>query len=281
MSGIAYINGTYCKADEAKISIYDRGFLFADAVYEVIPVYKGRPFFVDEHLQRLEKNLTETKITKPDLDWPAIFKELIKQNGGGDLQLYLQITRGNQGVRKHDIPDNIQPTVIAYTLHMPYPTFTAKKQGLKAKVIEDVRWLRCDIKTTSLMANILLNNDAVSKGANTAILSRNGFLTEGSANNVFLVDKNDIIWTPPLDNFCLPGITRQIAIELIRSLGWSLREEKIPAEMLFKAQEVWITSTTKEIYPVTCINDTMIGEGYGGTFWSRINEKYQQLIDGQ
>lgn len=278
MTGIVYINGDYCKAKEAKISVFDRGFLFGDAVYEVLPVYNGRTFFASNHLQRLESSLAHARIKIPQINWSAIFNELIKQNGSGDLQIYVQVTRGNQGIRKHDIPSELKPTIIAFTLHNPYPSFEAKQRGLHAMLVEDIRWLRCNIKTTSLLANILTNDDAVSVGANTAILSREGFLTEGSASNVFLVDAQGTIRTPLLDNLCLPGITRHITIELIKSLSLSLREEKIPSEAIFNAQEVWITSTAKEIYPVTRINDSMIGQGCGGMYWKQLNEKYQQLI---
>ncbi|ASQ45885.1 D-amino acid aminotransferase [Legionella clemsonensis] len=277
MSGIVYLNGEYVKAGQAKISVFDRGFLFGDAVYEVIPVYNSRPFFAERHLERLEASLTHARIVKPELDWLSIFHHLIQQNGGGDLQIYVQITRGDQGVRKHDIPANLKPTVVMFTLHTPYTSDEIKRKGLHVHLTEDTRWLRCDIKTTSLLANILLNDNAVSRGASTAILSRDGLLTEGSASNVFLVNK-DIIYTPPLNHLCLPGITRQITIELIQSLLWTLREENIPAEALFEAQEVWITSTTKEIYPVTCIDNVLIGNGVAGPYWEQINAKYQQLI---
>lgn len=278
MLSIVYLDGNFCKASEAKVSVFDRGLLFADSIYEVIPVYKGRPFYLDRHLKRLKNNLNNTKIPEPPLNWHSIINELIQQNGGGDLQVYLQITRGNQGVRKHDIPSDPQPTVIAFTIHTAYPAFEEKQQGLHAKLVEDIRWLRCDIKTTSLMANILMNDDAVSNGADTAILSREGFLTEGGSSNVFLVDKHGGICTPPLNNFCLPGITRQIAIELINSFSWPFREENSPIQTLFDAQEIWITSTTKEIYPVTRLNDSIISNGSGGQYWKQLNEKYQQLI---
>ncbi|KTC86776.1 aminotransferase class IV [Legionella brunensis] len=281
MSGIVFINGDYLPASEAKISVFDRGFLFADAVYEVIPVYKGRSFFVERHLKRLETSLMHARIANPKLNWRTIFNTLIEQNGARDLQLYVHITRGNQGVRKHDIPGELKPSVIVFTIHTPYASFETKKLGLRANIVEDIRWLRCDIKTTSLLANILLNDEAVSQGANTAILSRDGILTEGSASNVFLVDPDGIIYTPPLDNMCLPGITRQITIELIKSLSWPLREEKIPTKALLQAQEVWVTSTTKEIYPITTIDNLPIGNGYGGVFWEQINAKYQQLIHNQ
>jgi D-alanine transaminase len=278
MTGIVYLNGEYYKAEDAKISVFDRGFLFGDAVYEILPVYNGHTFFMSKHLQRLESSLTHARITVPSINWSLIVTKLIKENGGGDLQLCIQVTRGNQGIRQHDIPKKLNPTIIAFTIHSPYPSFEAKQRGLHAILTEDIRWSRCNIKTTSLLANILTNDDAVSQGANTAILSREGLLTEGSASNVFLVDAQGVICTPVLDNFCLPGITRHITCDLIKSLSLPLREEKIPDEALFSAQEVWITSTTKEIYPVTRINDSVIGKGCGGRYWEQLNEKYQQLI---
>ena len=278
MAGIVYLNGNYCNASDAKISIFDRGLLFADSVYEVIPVYKGRLFYFTKHIERLAYSLKHARIAAPHCDWQSILDTLIAKNGGGDMQVYLQITRGNQGVRKHDIPSFLEPTIIAFTIHTPYPTLEEKQHGLHAKLIDDIRWLRCDIKTTALLSNILLNDDAVSSGADTAILARDGFLTEGGAANLFLVDAKGVIRTPPVNHLCLSGITRQIAIELINQLSWPLREEPVPASTLFDAQEVWITSTTKEIYPVTRINGTPIGTGYGGPYWSQINAQYQQLI---
>lgn len=278
MSGIVYINGDYCASSDAKISVFDRGLLFGDAVYEVIPVYNNRPFFVSRHLDRLNASLTKARITIPHLNWSIIFQSLIEKNGGGDMQLYVQITRGNQGVRKHDIPGKLEPTVIAFTLHTPYSSTENKRKGLHANIIQDSRWIHCDIKTTSLLANILLNDDAVSQGANTAILSRDGMLTEGSASNVFVVDKQGIICTPPLDNLCLPGITRQLTLEIIHDLAWPLREEKIATNMLFEALEIWITSTTKEIYPITRIDNALVGNGKAGAFWEQINAKYKQRI---
>jgi D-alanine transaminase len=277
MAQIVYLNGDYCDAAEAKVSIFDRGLLFADSIYEITPVYNSRLFYLDKHLQRLESSLEKAKIAKPALDWPAIFNNLIERNGGGDMQIYLQITRGNSGFRQLEIPLEIEPTVIAYTLNTPYPTLPAQKQGLHVELVDDIRWLRCDIKSTAMLANVLVNDEAVSKGAATAILTRDGFLSEGSASNIFLVDKNGTISTPPLNNLCLPGVTRQLTIDLINTLSWTLKEEIIPTEAIFKAQEVWITSTTKEIFPVTKVNNVVIDSGKAGNYWSQINDKFQQL----
>lgn len=275
---IAFVNGEYLDTTEAKISIFDRGFLFGDAVYEVLPVYDGQPFFVKRHLKRLYSNLEKTKINIPHYDWHELIQRLIVENNGGDLQIYIHVTRGNQGYRKHDIPDTISPSVIAFTIHNRFPSEADKEKGVKAKLVDDIRWARCDIKTTSLIANILLNDEAVSSGFQTSILARNGIITEGGAANVFIVTQEGKVKTPPLNNYCLPGITRQITIELISDLNWTFGEEEITTEELFKAKEVWVTSTTKEIMPVTMVNDCLINEGKTGQYWRAINNSYSQLL---
>ncbi|AHE67200.1 D-amino acid aminotransferase [Legionella oakridgensis] len=278
MKQIVYINGEYVAAADAKISVFDRGLLFGDSVYEVIPVYQGEIYFYARHMARLASSLDSIKMAMPSVNWRMIFQELIKQNGSGDLQIYLQITRGNQGKRHHDLPKDPVPTIIAFTLHVPYPTYASKKLGIHAHLVNDIRWLRCDIKTTSMLANILLNNEAVSAGAQTAILVRDGFVTEGSASNIFIVDSDGVIRTSPKNNLCLPGITREIVIELIKELNWPLREETISQEALINAQEVWLTSTTKEVFPITHINNQTIGIGYGGRYWQQLETKFQQSL---
>ncbi len=215
----AFINGEYCDLADAKISVFDRGFLFGDAIYEVLPVYNSQPLFVDKHLKRLYYNLDKINIAHPQWDLSTIISELIIKSGGGDLQVYIHITRGNQGIRKHDIPSNLSSSVIAFTIHNKYPSLEEKQKGLSATIIDDIRWSRCDIKTTSLLANILLNDGAISKGYHTSILARNNIITEGSAANVFMVDNNGIIKTPLLNHFCLPGITREVTIELLKQLN--------------------------------------------------------------
>lgn len=277
MTQIVYLNGHYCDAAKATISVFDRGLLFADSIYEITPVYNGRLFSLDKHLQRLESSLRKAKIPNPGLDWSTIFNSLVERNGGGDMQIYLQITRGNSGGRQLEISSEMKPTVIAYTLNVPYPSPADQKNGLQIELVDDIRWLRCDIKSTAMLANVLMNHEATSKGAGTAVLVRDGFLTEGSASNIFLVSKEGNIETPPLNNLCLPGVTRQLAIELINNLSWTLEEKMIPSQAIFNAQEVWITSTTKEIFPVTKVNGITIGSGEPGTYWRQINEQFQQL----
>lgn len=275
----AFINGEFFDLAEARISIFDRGILFGDSIYEVLPVYNGRAYFVERHLTRMLSNLNKIKIGLPQYDWQDIIERLILENQGSNLQVYIQITRGNQNARKHDIPSEITPTVMAFTIHNQFPTDEEKKRGLSAKLLEDTRWLHCDIKTTSLLGNILLNDDAVSSGFQTSILVRDGYITEGSTSNVFIVSKDGLIKTPPLNNFCLPGVTRQLALELIEELNWKVKEESFSTSELFDAQEVWITSTTKEIFPVTRIDNCTIGDGTGGSYWYAVNNLYKKLIN--
>jgi len=275
---IIYLDGEYTNAANAKISIFERGLLFGDAVYEVIPVYNGKACFVERHLARLQSSLHKARIIMPEIDWLPIFNRLIADNSKGDMQLYIQITRGNQHLRKHDIPAQLKPTIFAFTLNNPYPLNDQIKRGLHASLLEDYRWQRCDIKTTSLLANVLLHDDAIKDGNDTSILMRNGILTEGSASNVFIVD-NEGIKTPVQNNFCLPGITRQLVIELIEEMDLPFQETNIPAQDIFKAKEVWITSTAKEIYPVTRVNNTQIGDGQGGAYWSQVHQEYKLLIN--
>lgn len=277
MAQIVYLNGHFVPANEAKISVFDRGFAFADSVYEVLPVYNGVPYFIDRHIARLENSLKEVKIAVPSMHWEEMFQTLIAANGGGDLQLYLQVTRGNEGIRKHDIPATLSPTIVSYTLHNAYPTNDEKRKGLHASLIKDVRWSRCNIKTTALLANVLLNDEAVSKGAQTAILVKDHFITEGSASNVFIVNQKGTVKTPPKNNLCLPGVTREITLELLSTLNLPTQEEVISSDELLNATEVWITSTTKEIFPVTKVDDFTIGDGVAGKLWEEVNEQYQLL----
>ncbi|RUR16008.1 D-amino acid aminotransferase [Legionella sp. km535] len=276
---IAYVNGEYCPLSEAKISIFDRGFLFGDGVYEVLPVYHGQPYFVAQHIKRLNSNIQKIKIEMHDFDWIKLIDDLITANNGGDLQIYIQVTRGNQGARKHDIPSEIKPSIIAFTLHTPYPTQQEKERGLSAKLLEDIRWNRCDIKTTSLLANILLNDEAVSSGFHTSILARDGLVTEGSTSNVFIVTQDNVIKTPKLTHYCLPGVTRQVAIDLINQLNLNFIEDNIKVSELFDAKELWISSTTKELFPITKLDNSLINQGNIGHNWRILNESFQQLIN--
>lgn len=272
-----FINGNFVAIADATISVFDRGFLFGDSVYEVIPIHNNRAYFLDRHITRLQANLEQIKIPMPDYNWQDIIKQFIESNLDSTIQIYIQITRGNQGERKHDIPASLTPTVVVFAIHAEYPNKQAKQKGLSAKVLEDIRWSRCDIKTNSLLGNILLNDEASSAGFDTTILYRDDIITEGSASNIFIVTNTGRIKTPVANNYCLPGITRQLVIELAHSLNWQISETNITIKELFSAQEVWMTSTTKEIFPIIKIDDHLIGGGQAGTYWQQIHESYQVM----
>lgn len=274
-----FINGQFVDPDKANISIFDRGLLFGDGVYEVLPVYQGKAYFLDRHITRLNNSLAESRINRPSYDWAEICQQLIELNDDNTHQIYIQITRGNQGQRRHDIPENLSPTVIAFTLQVPFPKPSDKEKGLKAQLLEDDRWLNCHIKSTSLLANILLNDEAVSQGANTAILLREGYLTEGSTSNIFIVDEHNKVRTPPLNHLCLAGITRQIVIELLEKLNVQVIEDSnITKDDILSAKEVWLTSTTKELFPVSVINDQRIGTDNEKALWKEVDTLYQQMV---
>lgn len=273
----AFINGEFCPLSEAKISIFDRGFLFGDSIYEVMPIYNGHPFCLDRHLRRLLSNLEKVKIPIPIWNLKETISQIILKNGGNDLQVYLQITRGNQGIRKHDMPDDLPSSLIVFTLHNPYPTLKEREQGMSAKIVQDIRWSRCDIKTTSLLANILLNDEAISSGYDTAILVQDNLVAEGSTSNLFIV-KDGAVFTPPLNHSCLPGITREVTVELIKQLNWPFFESQFSVDELLKADEVWLTNTTKEIFPIVKINEHYINNARMGSFCRLINEHYKTLV---
>jgi D-alanine transaminase len=278
MDRFVYINGQFVAADNAVISVFDRGFLFGDSVYEVIPVHAGKIYYLSQHIARLNNSLDSADIAHPVIDWETIGNELVLKNGGGDLQLYFQITRGNQHSRQYDVLEPLTPSVIAFTIHTPYPTLEKKQQGLHAFLTEDLRWLRCDIKTTSLIGNVMLNNEAISQGFGTTLLLRDNFVTEGASSNVFVVTAEDKILTPPECHLCLPGITRRRVISLLNACQINVFEEPIHKDQLTTAKEVWITSTTKGAYPITRINHSPVGNGQAGPLWHQIEHRYQQFI---
>ncbi len=284
VSATVYLNGEFLPAEEARVSVLDRGFIFADGVYEVIPVYNGRPLRLEHHLGRLDHSLQGIRIEPPlpHPQWKGIIEALIRCNGGGDLSLYLQITRG-VAARDHRFPDHATPTVFAMTSPMEAvaPQLLA---GVSAITVEDIRWQLCHIKSIALLPNILLRQQAVEQGASEAILLRDGLVTEGAATNVFMVHKGTVI-TPPKSNLLLPGITRDLVVELCRRHHIPCEEQAISAEQLRDADEVWLTSSTKEVLPVTRLDEVPVGSGQPGPLWRQLLTLYQDykqaLRDGQ
>lgn len=268
---IVYLNGRYVSIHDATISVLDRGFLFGDGVYEVIPVYGGRPFRLAEHLQRLDNSLSGLYMSSPlsASEWQDIFDQLI-QKDVGDQYLYLQITRGVAPKRDHMIPKDIVPTV--FVMCSPIPPFS--KKGIRAVTVEDVRWHWCHIKAITLLANVLLRQTAIDQDAEEAILIRDGQITEGTASNVFVLLEG-VLLTPPKSHDLLPGITRDVILELAHNNGLSAEERNIPVQLLSEVSEVWISSSTREIVPVIEINGRPVGIGEPGPLWKKMNVLYQ------
>ncbi|MEW6648033.1 MAG: D-amino acid aminotransferase [Pseudomonadota bacterium] len=271
---IVYLNGSFLPVHEAHVSVMDRGFLFGDGVYEVIPVYGGRAFRLEHHLQRLDHSLQGVRIGNP-LDhgqWSDVLTALIRHNGGGDQSLYLQVTRGVAPRRDHAFPAGVPPTVFAMSTPLSEPGATVQG-GITAVTVDDIRWKHCDIKAITLLPNVLMRQQAIDAGAAEAILLRDGHATEGSASNVFIV-RDGVVITPPKSNLLLPGITRDLAVELCHANDIPCREADISEADLRNADEVWVTSSTREVVAVTQLDGQPIGDGRPGPLWQRISALY-------
>lgn len=271
---LCFINGAFRPLAEAAISPLDRGFLFGDGVYEVIPVYAGRPFRLPAHLQRLARSLTEARLPAPytDAEWAALLERIIDSHGGGDQSLYLQVTRGAPDLRDHAFPDGERPTVFV----MSSPLKAPDPRGRRVILADDIRWRRCDIKTVSLLPNVLLRQQAIEAGADEAVLVRDGFVTEGAASNLFIVE-GGVLVTPPKSPLLLPGITRDVIVELAAADGLECRQEDIALARFRAADEVWLSSSTKEVIPVVTVDGEPVGRGDPGPVWHRMRELYSAL----
>ena len=270
-----YLDGEFLPLEAARISVMDRGFLFGDGVYEVIPAYGGRLFRLHEHLARLDNSLAEIRITptlKAD-EWGRILDKLTSQLPGQDQSIYLQVTRGPSSERNHNIPEVVTPTIFAMTTPLAPPDPDMASRGIAAITLDDIRWRLCNIKAITLLANVLLKDDARRHGATEAILIREGRATEGAASNLFVIEGGTIA-TPPKSRYLLPGITRDLVLELARDAGIPFREEEIEAGRLASADEIWLTSSTREIMPVTRLDDRPVGNGIPGPMYERLNRLY-------
>ena len=256
-----YLNGEWMPIERAKIPVLDRGFIFGDGVYEVIPSYSGHPFRLREHLARLQSSLDGVRMDNPySIErWVQLVREIIAKNPWEDQGVYLQVTRG-VAPRDHAFPKGVKPTVFMMSNPLTTPAQELRERGVAAVSVVDNRWLRCDIKSVSLLANCLLRQSAVDAGATEAVLLREGFLTEGSASNIFLV-KNGVIITPPKSNFILPGITYDVVIELARANRMPLEIRQIGEAELRDADELWLTSSTKEVLPISSLDGKPVGHG--------------------
>lgn len=282
---IVYLNGEFKSIADAHVSVLDRGFLFGDGVYEVIPSYGGNLLRVEQHLQRLQDSLDGIRLQNPlsDSQWRSILDQLIDKNEAEDQSLYLQVTRGVAAQRHHNFPDKVQATVFVMSNALPAMQRSVAEQGIVAVTLDDIRWHACHIKSTALLANTLLKQQATDKGADEAILIRDGYATEGSASNVFIV-LDGVIMTAPTSPLLLPGITRDLVIELARAHELSLQVRDITEAELQAANEIWITSSTREVLPVLKLDNNLVGKGIAGPIWHRMIDIFQaykqQLRDG-
>jgi D-alanine transaminase len=272
-----FINGSFIAAEEATVSVFDRGFLLGDGIYEVIPVYAGRCFELAGHLNRLKNSLAGVKMANPynDQEWESLFDTLIKRNGGGEQALYMQVSRG-VAPRDHVFPEGVDPSVFVMTNPLHPVSEKVKTQGIKVVTLNDTRWQRCDIKAISLLPNSLLKQEAKEAGADEALLIRNGFMTEGSASNSYAVF-DSVIYTAPKNNQILPGITRDVVLSLAEQAGIAVVEEAVAEARLSLADELWVSSSTKEILPITTLNGQAVGSGKPGPVWHQIDALYQQV----
>lgn len=272
---IVYLNGEFLPLEQARISVLDRGFIYADGVYEVIPCYGGRLFRLPQHLERLQHSLDGIRLANPlsIAQWQTLLEQLVQHNGSGDLSVYLQITRG-VAPRDHAFPANTSATVFMMATPLSPVAEDIKRTGVATVTLDDIRWRHCDIKSIALLANVLARQQALDSGAAEAILVRDGLVTEGAASNVFVV-RNGVILTPPKGPYLLPGITRDLILELATANDLPAREANITVSDLNGAEEIWLTSSTREVLPVTRLNDAPVGTSQPGPLWARMLALFQ------
>lgn len=277
---ICHLNGEFLPLREARISPLDRGFLYSDGAYEVTPVYGGRPFRFDEHHARLTRSLDEIRMADPLTrdQWRNLYRELIARNdaGSSDAYIYVQVTRGAEYGRNHAPLPDVPRTVFAFAA--PWPTGRAgwRENGLPAVTAQDTRWARCDIKSVSLLANVLLRQLAVDADASECILLREGYLTDSSASSVHVVVDGELR-TPPNSWKLLPGTTRSVLEELADRCGVKWRATDVSEAELRGAQEIMLGAATREVQPVTSLDGRKTGDGKPGPVWRKLYDAYQQL----
>jgi D-alanine transaminase len=272
---ICSLNGSFLPLQDARISPLDRGFLFADSVYEVLPAFSGRMFRFREHFDRLARSLTEIRIPQSltHAQWHDVLNELIRRNGGGDMYLYVQVSRGMEFGRDHAFPAQTNPTVFAMACPLPALTDDVRERGLTAITVEDFRWGRCDIKSTMLLANVLMKQRAKDAGAHEAIIVCHGEVLEGASMSIFLV-LDDVIVTPPDSHRILPGTTRDAVLEVV---GESVQRRRVTVDELARANEVWLSAATRDVLPVTRIDGQPVGDGKPGPRWREVSTGLSEM----
>jgi len=270
-----YLNGAWVPLSEARIPVLDRGFIFGDGIYEVVPVYAGRPFRLAQHLKRLERSLSAIRIENPfdEAGWRALIAELVARHSWTNQFVYLQITRG-VARRDHAFPKGLAPTVFAMSSEFVAPSAAQRAQGLSVITAPDERWLHCDIKSVSLLGNVLAKQAAVDAGAAECVMFRDGILTEGSSSNIWVVRHGRVLGAP-VDHLVLEGIRVGLLAELCTRCGLDYELRRIPREEVLAADELMLTSATREILPITRLDGLPVGRGEPGPIYHRLIEAYQ------
>jgi D-alanine transaminase len=273
---IVYLNGQFLPLEDAKIPVLDRGFIFGDGVYELIPVYGRQPFRRAQHLTRLQHSLTGIRLPNPhsDAEWAALIHELIARQPFDDQGVYFQVTRG-VAKRDHTFPQGVPPTVFMMSNPLATPSAEQVERGVAVVTAEDNRWRRCDLKTISLVGNVLMRQLAADAGAIETVMFRDGWLTEASASNVLLVIGGRIV-APPKDNLILPGITYGAAEEFAREAGLSFDLRPVPRAEALAADEMWLSSSTKEVLAVTTVDGRPFAGGVPGPMFRTMHALFQR-----
>ena len=272
-----YLNGAFLPLSEARVPVLDRGFVFGDGVYEVIPVYGRAPFRLREHLARLQTSLDAIRISNPHSEevWARLVADLAERQPWEDQSLYLQVTRG-VAKRDHAFPKGVSPTVFMMSGQLAMPRAEEIDNGVAAVSATDFRWGRCDIKSTALLGNVLLRQIAVDAGAAETVLFRDSFLTEGAASNIFVV-KDGVLLAPPKSHLILPGITYDVILELAAASGMPHKVREVSERETLTADELWLSSSTREVLAITTLNGQPVGNGRPGPLFRRMHALYQEV----
>jgi D-alanine transaminase len=272
------LDGDFLPIEQARVSVMDRGFLFGDGVYEVIPVYSRRPFRLDEHLRRLQASLDGIRLPNPhtSAQWRSLVARIVESAATDDQSVLLQVSRGPMAVRNHAFPKAVTPTVFVMSEPLVTPPAEQREHGITAISAADFRWLRCDLKVTSLLANCLLRQMAIDAGCMETLLFRDGYLSEGAASNIFMV-RDGVLLAPQKNHLMLTGITYDVVLELAAAHGLPHQVRDILDQEVRTADELWMTSSTKEVLPIVTLDGSPVGAGKPGPMFQRMYGWYQDF----
>jgi D-alanine transaminase len=275
---IVYVNGEYVRLGDAKISVLDRGFIFGDGIYEVVPAYGGKPFRMDAHLARLARSLAAIRIETglASADWEKLVLDMLRRSPAENSMVYLQVTRG-VAKRDHAFPQNTTPTVFCMVSPFTRPSAAARTQGLTAIGIPDLRWLHCEIKSVSLLGNVLAKQQAADAGVDEVIQFRDGYLTEGASCNIWAVS-NGTLLAPPRNNLILEGIRYAFLEELAAKAGVPFEARPVTQQEVEQADELMMSSATREVLPICSYDGKPVGSGKPGPVYARLAASYDQAI---